>query len=516
MAVVHYNKMILYLCPAMLYYVASSFPNMMNQWKSYRRDSGVRILSITEIPCCPSTDGKAGTCIGLDLEATDECLRQYSPGQYVKICVPEISLMSYPFTINACGENRMRIIFRVTGPFTKAFSQRLLKSVETADLFPEEQPCAPTFLVDGFYGSQHRINQVLDHDAAIIIAGGIGITPYLSLLMNWRTIINGSEESSFQTRDVQLHWICRDTSLIEYVTKNYFDPLLKGMPLEGALNFCIVIHKTGCGASNSSPVTGSVNYIEGSTNTEKRYQNEGSILGMVRTSPVRSFGAPMKPASFCAGTKESVMANLPYFLTFSCIAWFGLWFILYAYYNIQSNDEVWSRAISVVVLLAIGVFASIIVDIPQIGNFSDHANRIRNTWRRTRLYSLDTNSSPEAFESFTSGGVTCGRSLPIIQPNASGVGNEKDKIPSSSYDLNESVQSIPPKACTHVLQSAGRPSAHMLLKSLDVAKQPAVFICGPKSLTKDVRDAALRRDEMRKQQCLDCISPSFYEEQFEL
>ena len=112
----------------------------------------------------------------------------------------------------------------------------------------------PRMYLNGYYGSGQRwLDRILHHDynVCIIIAAGIGITPYLSLIAMIRTMSTSSSNSSGTSTDglmtvqqqqhpfsssnnegndpkrkrkrIVLHWICRDLSLINYCCKEYLE-----------------------------------------------------------------------------------------------------------------------------------------------------------------------------------------------------------------------------------------------------------------------------------------------------
>ena len=169
----HWHRWILYTSPGLLYYLAA-------QWKT--RTTSVKIMKHTKI-------GPHHVSLLLPLSSRD-----YHIGQYIKLHVPQLcKYTSHPFTINIHPPTgNMEILFKATGSFTKA-----LREYNTGD----------TVQVQGYYGSESRGYE--RHSKYVIFAGGIGITPYLSLLNTATT--------------VELHWVCRDVELMQYVQRNYFN-----------------------------------------------------------------------------------------------------------------------------------------------------------------------------------------------------------------------------------------------------------------------------------------------------
>ena len=86
---------------------------------------------------------------------------------------------------------------------------------------------------------------MLGHDVAIMISGGIGITPYLSLLEEVSLMTRASVAPvNFATKKVILHWMCREAALIDYVSQEYFEPLMQST-ISSRLHIDIIVHNTG-------------------------------------------------------------------------------------------------------------------------------------------------------------------------------------------------------------------------------------------------------------------------------
>ena len=116
-------------------------------------------------------------------------------------------------------------------------------------------------VMDGFYGQSNLVEKVLGYDVGVIVAGGVGITPYLSLVSEFcslgRAEASSVDESSIgdiePPRGIELHWICRDSALVDYVKKEYFAPLTaEGSRRSLSRSIRIVIHFTGRERSNGT------------------------------------------------------------------------------------------------------------------------------------------------------------------------------------------------------------------------------------------------------------------------
>jgi len=510
MAVFHWKRMMLYLCPSIIYYLASSVPVFMQQWMCYRKN-GVRILSVAELSSGVNGDG-AGSCVSVDINASERCMETLRPGQYVKLCVPEISLISHPFTVNACEGGGIRIIFRAAGPFTRALAKRLCHpSAATAPT-----GTMPKVLVDGFYGTQHRCRQVLSHDVVLIVAAGIGITPYLSLITDLVTMTSPESPYRPQTQ-VFLHWVCRDESLVEYVSRKYFDPLVQDQWL-GQLDgmpccVSIKIHKT-TGSSRSQISISPTRTCTGNYSTifygEK--ETEHKSLGL------DSQGVPMIDSRFCAGTNDSVMKNINHFLTFSFIACLSLLSTYLQYRSLTSKTAIAPRTYgllaTLVISLSISFASNALVDDDQsndtilssLGQLYDCAKLWLNKIILRKCH-------PSELE-FERGYKEIQSELSLPNPNSSDATGgrhacEHDECFGSHRDNTSEIT-----APTSLSRSQGRPSLHTLLSCLEDARNPGIFMCGPMVMMSEIREAAVARGNANF--CRNGSSPAFYPETFEV
>ncbi|KAI9218046.1 FAD-binding domain-containing protein, partial [Blastocladiella britannica] len=101
---------------------------------------------------------------------------QYKPGQYVFICVPEVSgVQWHPFTITSCPEERYGSVhIRLVGDWTKAVARVMGCLDEKRDFRTVE------LRVDGPYAAP--ADRVFEYDHAVLVGAGIGVTPFASIL----------------------------------------------------------------------------------------------------------------------------------------------------------------------------------------------------------------------------------------------------------------------------------------------------------------------------------------------
>ena len=92
------------------------------------------------------------------------------------------------------------------------------------------RPFANPDLSPRFCRSLTQSGKARQHDLLFIVAGGVGIAPYLSLLdmlLTDDSSGDGADGIHHQepTPSIRLHWICREPQLVEYVRKSHFSKL---------------------------------------------------------------------------------------------------------------------------------------------------------------------------------------------------------------------------------------------------------------------------------------------------
>lgn len=253
-AILHCNRAILYMCPSLLYYASTAVPAYVESWLSRRLHYKCsRILAVSKIPC-PSDARPNGNVLSIEFEASRDTMTNFTPGSHCILQIPSISLVAHPFTVNIVPyhSNRLRVLVRQVGPFTT----QLVELLEASIPIDEKKECdiesqnalaisLPKVCIN-MYGIGHRMKQMYHHDLVLIVAGGIGITPYLSMLMQ---IVASSQENS-SLKSVILHWVCRDAALIRFVYEEYLAAILeKSKEADrvggGGVTISIFTHYTG-------------------------------------------------------------------------------------------------------------------------------------------------------------------------------------------------------------------------------------------------------------------------------
>nr|KAJ3405144.1 hypothetical protein HK105_003795 [Polyrhizophydium stewartii] len=153
-------------------------------------------------------------------------------GQYIFICCPEVGLLEWhPFTLTSSPhEDFLSIHIRVVGDWTTKMAHRV--GCRFGD--PEEKGMAPPstlpfVMVDGPYGSASE--DVFDYEVGVLVGGGIGVTPFASIIKTiWYRINNPTRPVPL--RKVYFYWVSRDVDAFEW-----FQDLLSTIEEENIDNF---------------------------------------------------------------------------------------------------------------------------------------------------------------------------------------------------------------------------------------------------------------------------------------
>ena len=581
----HYNRAILYMSASLLYYLACSFPILINEiWKFRkisRASSNVKITSIKYISAHDENESTSGSsykmkrpCVSMTFECTHNAWETFRPGYYIHLKVQQISNLSHPFTINKVmlrtsrsnknikrngngfhddGDDEegtrskeiatavskkyeFRVIFRVTGSFTKALAT-YLTSTTSASMDSLTTAMLPPVYITGFHGtsSSNLVQKVLNHDVVTIIAGGIGITPYLSLLdsmvpifadANSNTNADGlfkdQEQylsSSFmtKTRKIVLHWVCREYALIEYIRSEYFEPLLMSEESSTVTSFSteeaangrtkkirwedeshsrrriqIVIHYTGGDdfppESNNGPTANPPSgkqysdFVE-DMDIEGSKTDDGGIASIMNgTEDVA--GVAFSPSRFSAG--GSVFGNKFRTFTFSLIGWSGVCIVWYFYSNIQHSKAVSQRSYAPIVVCVMAMVVSWLIGlIPQrllatqgpndVETIGDGKSRRHDgmVWDRIQ------NDEVDVFDLVRDD---------VTNPPSS---LEMTTLDSHNEDfgvVDKEEQKLGEDNLVALRKMIGRPDLHdTIIATTSGTQNPAVFCCAPEKMTSEIR-----------------------------
>ena len=441
MLVMHFRFVMIYIGGGLLYYFVCCIP----VWVESYFQKPVQIVAIEEI-APPESSNHFRPLVGITFAVTPSAKTHYRPGQYVKLLVPSISSISHPFTVNLVPDEadtgllppsrsndarqtdslghhhsfRMRVLFRATGPFTRALHSKLTATIDN--------PLQTPIYLHGFVGPSLKAEQARQHDLLFIVAGGVGIAPYLSLLdMLLTDNVSGDGADKIHHPDwnpsIRLHWICREPQLVEYVRKSHFNKLRSSC--ENGCRVRIILHDT----SRSGTV------VDTSSVTQCTLESPGpaeAIIPPMDLSASREADnvaqAPFSPSLFATGSKLTCAENVPNGLTFLAIGLVGLVWIVR---NMRSSGTTPLHDVGSLLILLLGSIAISIL----IVLFLRRCNR----------------QQPLSWSVLRSGG-------------------------------DEDAESIFPGDMVPVMTEAGRPDLDDIFAEASLAKRPGLFLCGPEAM----------------------------------
>jgi len=163
-----------------------------------RSGSRVRVLSAT-----PLTSGVTRLSLERPLWFP------YNPCDYVFVRVPAVARHEWhPFTLTSApqDDSRITVHIRQGGNWTSALAKRV------PDILREGQEVIA--YVDGPYGTPSR--HILDAPHAVAIAGGIGVTPFASVLQSLLSNAQDPDAPRPVLRKLRFVWLNRDQHSFEW------------------------------------------------------------------------------------------------------------------------------------------------------------------------------------------------------------------------------------------------------------------------------------------------------------
>lgn len=470
-AILHWDRMVVYLLPSIVYYAASTTPTLVQALASRCR-YGVQIVKVVPL--------RGGGVVEVRVAATraSAAVLQREPCMYVKVCVPSISLVWHPFTVyqQQADPTTVRFMFRPVGSYTK----------QLANLLVQETTTRPVVVMDGFYRGGDRSNEALQHDHVIIAAGGVAISPFLSMIPSLLHKLKSGEDG---TKSLVLHWVCREAGLIQFVQTQYLEPMMK-LAQASSIDFAIHVHHTGTttkenldeletlvDAEKGVEPDDDVSAVETDENTpsctteelsvdwsDKQPEEELNIEEWSDELPVEanSKGLPMEPARVMPGRESSVWRNIPLFAVVSFGIWVGYCIIFdWFQYHPNKHNELygrgWGTLLYVVVIFAFALLSEAAVLLA------------RKYWPYTLL---------------------------------------RDTL--EVEDIEDSDMNVATMGGDNMEHHVGRPSAAVILESAETAECPGLFLCGPVSMTESIKAQAAKENKVFLTRF--CV----YEEPFEL
>lgn len=484
----HIQYIGLFLLPSLLYYLASTMPTLVQALASRFR-GGVRVAQVVVLD-------DAGDCIEVHVSidpAAEANLTNSHPSKFIKLCVPGISAVWHPLTVyyHPNDPSTMRMLIRPIGPFTKK-----LRSSLVAD-----DKC-PVVLIDGFYrGDDHCQQAMVMHDHVSIIAGGVALTPFLSMIfsilneqLRVRSLTSvgcvGTKEQ-LMLRSMTLIWSCREFGLLSYIKEIYLDDIVQFARAIEDFEFNIKIYFTGL-----KSVVGAFDAAGGSTGTSPRVMcmeamsfqlNEGTASGFrtekkanhttisytIGTSGVSNgVGHAMEIGRMMPARFSRMVWNVPYFAVFTISIWLGFSFTFHPNPHESTFRELSQQAWNSILLTAFFLGVGIIVEASVL---------------------LFRNQLPAHCAGDSTVAMSSQGSLKKVESEPSSI--ENMATASDMYQYN-----------------FGRPSPIDMLADASLSTSPGLFVCGPKALVQTLYAAARQENS----QLGAFRRYAIYEESFEM
>lgn len=434
------------MCPSLLYYAASTSPFVIQALMSYRK-GGAQLESFTIIP-------NSGNVIELCFKASPETEVALSTGVsslYAKLCVPSFSYIWHPFSVftgpavHPC--KTVRILCRAKGKFTSHLRSNLGLYNSAAS-----SRGIPLILFDGFYGGEtNRVKQALAHEAVVMVAGGIGITFFLSFLPNLLaalTMKRGDASAEIPTKEVKLHWICREEGLVDHVLTHYIFPTVRSLcKSNDNFKLQIFVHHTAEKAA-------SMEEANSESNIPKNLNFTAKITNTCNTAIL---GRSVSPSVMCPTWKTSRVQNIIPSLLCITTYWSGLFIIWNQFIKFKNDDRIMVQITGLSFIFGISIYALILS--LSLLHWYERASMHQDCPKpvsdiELHYPSLDATSS-NALSSHSSVGVEC-------------------QLQSSNV--------------IGIEENWGRPFIDDIFSyTAGRVKTTGIFICGPASLTQEVR-----------------------------
>ena len=482
--ILHMYWFVIYFIPSITYYLASTTPTLVQALASRFR-GGVKIRKVLLVE-------DSGGCVEVHLEAheTARSVLDREPCQFIKLCVPTISLIWHPFdvyqsySVDGKSEDTVRFLFRPVGPFTKELAKQLTSS---------SMKRRPVTLVDGFYLGSNKTVLAMQHDCVTMIAGGVALSPYLTLIpamLNEIAIASFKGVGTVKTTSLVLHWVCREPGLRDFFVNKYLNPIVKrARALNLDITLSIYVYLTGVNDNNKNvtaefPEMNLVQEEVGSTvemprdcpladdtqveldsgssdREDKRSTNSdaNAEFAVIQFDTDDSAGHPLELARMLPRRYSNPIWNIPFFVFFSGTNFLGLWYLFNKnphphpmnYYDL--SKATWITLYAVLMYLAFGVLAEACV----LG--------LRKYWPQP---------SPDQYEIISARPMDEHSSAMLVVDNESLLPNNDNGM--------------------IIVYRNGRPTCDQLLDDARQAAEPGIFLCGPSALTHMVKAEASKEN----------------------
>jgi NADPH oxidase len=201
----------------------------------------IRSMSTYEV--LPQTRRHLGDVLELRMEKPKWF--KYEAGHYIWVNVPTISKWQWhPFTLtSAPHEDHLSVHINLTGDWTKAVGSYLAPPPQKGKKISEthiniDQKFSIPVRIDGPYGTAS--GEVFEHTHVILVGGGIGVTPFVSVLKSISHAVRHTKDCPLQ--GVHFIWVAKNQDNFKW----FIPVLAKILDMEDLRGFMRVsIYLTG-------------------------------------------------------------------------------------------------------------------------------------------------------------------------------------------------------------------------------------------------------------------------------
>ena len=540
-AIWHYPACVLVLIPNIIYYISFHIPVYVGQRMDSHKLQQCEEQMVEE-ECTNSSNNNSslleasfieGGALELTFAAASEDQSRHE-SRFVRLSCPYVCQLSHPFSIFSKQDllhigddydesiSSITLLLRSSGPFTTNLtrllfpeeyeqqeegSKRVVGSVKLQDRptlvdAMKELPLSTiprqciSMKVDSYYGGSFDwVNKAtLCHDQLLLVAGGVGIVPFLeflpslqkrilanmqalakhedSLCQTGTTDLSSSSSSSLvqamldtNTAShhgptlIHLHWYCREVGLACYVWKNYLRP--HAMQAWEGNSSCrgrlkIHIHVTSLNA-NEQEVVSALETFEGTSSTS-------GLLQKKKFNHCSSVVRPVHDASFTQSKFLALLLPGLIMLVGTISHWW--WYKNFVINDKWLHDNLVIRSHSIIFTLVFAIVCSFAVEhyrrLKSVHRMDDKYDRLEDL-RLQDTTNVTTSESVDE-KTFTNG------SLSMLSPV------HKDVVEANDDSVCFSI-------------SAGRPSTENVIGDIVESNYLGVYSCGPRSLMETVEGA---------------------------
>jgi len=335
MIALHGHAFFLYLAPALILWSSTTLPVLLDSFWCRGPADLVRVDTIAS-----SSEDRPIHILTFQVTGR-ELDHQVQAGHYLQLRVPTLSHLAHPFSIVSMPTERkdtssstthtycLRIIFRSVGPFTTNLGKYIRSGTNTAPVV------IPRVRIELPYGTA-LLPRILVYEKVKLVAGGVGITAFLSLLQEF---VLHNEVTNCGKQELEMHWFCRDENLIKYICKEYAFHKLAHIVGD---NLSIKVYNTGQALSVQDE---DILYTGVRLEVGSDYSSLGESKTTIRLENPHHTGSegssPYTSSAIASGS--CLYENTRRFMLLALNSLLGLSITYVVYNNFQDRQKVWSR-----------------------------------------------------------------------------------------------------------------------------------------------------------------------------